>query len=152
MSSRLSIFPTAQPPATYRGLNERSNYSLISGREAAFNRGLPQRSYEVMMMLLMAVGTIPFSSVADYATVMIEESTKGPFPGYARRDVYYQFGDDGIIEYIIVDVEKGHEDEALRLMRELLFRLGTSVKGVRWRVEQVFSLDEALEMISKAIP
>ncbi|MDD3717751.1 MAG: hypothetical protein PHP28_03695 [Actinomycetota bacterium] len=105
-----------------------------------------------MMMLLMAVGTIPFSSVADYATVMIEESTKGPFPGYARRDVYYQFGDDGIIEYIIVDVEKGHEDEALRLMRELLFRLGTSVKGVRWKVEQVFSLDEALEMISKAIP
>lgn len=99
---------------------------------------------------MMAVGVIPFSSVEDYAKVMIEESTKGPFPGYVKRDVYYQFGDDGIIEYVIVDVGKGHEDEALRLMRELLFRLGTSVEGVRWRVEQVFTLDEALEMVSKA--
>lgn len=103
-------------------------------------------------MKLLMTGTFPFSSAIDFATKSLEESISGIESDVKARTTYLKFGDEGLIINAILDIEKDKVEDALMQVQARAVRFGIAVNGMKWRVEPIFSVEEALNMLSQEQP
>jgi hypothetical protein len=101
-------------------------------------------------MLYMGIGTLSISSVADFAKSSIDESINHPQPEYITRNIYLKFGGDGIQIYVIFDVDKGKEEEALMSIMGRAIRFGLSIEDIKWTFEPIMTLEEGFTLLSTA--
>jgi hypothetical protein len=103
-------------------------------------------------MLLMATVHFPATSAAEFGKKVIDELTNNPYPTFTKRNYYFKFGGDGVIEYIIFDIEEGNEGAALKDINARFFKMSNSVNGFKSSIEPIFGIEEAFSLISMAAP
>ena len=103
-------------------------------------------------MKFLLTGTFPLSSAIDFATKSLEESIIGMEDEYETRTMYLRFGDEGVIIDIVFDIEKDRVEDSLLRLQSRAVRFGVAVNGMKWRVEPIFTVEEALDMLSQEQP
>jgi hypothetical protein len=103
-------------------------------------------------MLLMATVCFPATSAAEFGKKAVEELAGNPYPEFTKRDYYFKFGADGIVMYVIYDIEKGNEEAALRDIRERMFKFSNSIEGFKPVLEPIMGFEEAFSVINMATP
>jgi len=103
-------------------------------------------------MLLMVTGTYPVTSAADFGKLAIDEMKNNPYPDFIKRNYYFKFGGDGVIAYIIYDIEEGNEEAARKDISSRMFKMMHSVKGLTASLEPLFSVEEGFSWLSMVAP
>ena len=103
-------------------------------------------------MLFMATNSFPATSAAEFGRQGIEELTSNPYPDFIKRDYYAKFGEDGIVMYIIYDIETGKEEAALRDIKERMFKFSNSIEGLKTILEPIMSFEEMFSLIKMGAP
>ena len=97
-------------------------------------------------MLFMVTSTWPAKSSVETGKVAVEILAKGPPPYVKILGMYPTPGGEGIKNYSLYEVEKGHVDEGFK---ELLksYVAYFSIEGWKFTVEPLLSVEEALPLI-----
>ncbi len=103
-------------------------------------------------MLLMATVHFPATSASEFGKKAIDELTNNPYPDFTKRNYYFKFEADGLILYIIYNVEGGNEEAALKDINSRLFKFSQSIEGFKPILEPLMSFEEAFSLISMAAP
>jgi hypothetical protein len=107
---------------------------------------------EVEKMLLMATIRFPATSGAEFGKKAIDELANNPYPAFTKRNYYFKFGGDGLMLYIIYDVEEGNEIAALKDINSRLFKFSQDIEGFSPILEPLMGFEEAFSLISMKAP
>jgi len=103
-------------------------------------------------MILMCTGTYPLTSAMKAADVFLENASVDPIPDYIDTLGFYtQWGGDGIVFYLILDVEDGKVDDGVRALTKRFVNY-KSVEGYKVEIQVVLPIAEALAAIGKEAP
>ena len=103
-------------------------------------------------MLFLGTVHFPATSAMDFAQKAVEELTTNPYPEYTKRNYYFKFAEDGMVMYVIYDIGKGKEEEALKDINERLFKFSASIEGFNPKLEPVLSFEEVFSLINMTAP
>jgi len=99
-----------------------------------------------MKMFLMVTQTYPTKSVAAVGKVGAEALAKAPPPYVKRLGLYIAPGGDGIKNYSLYEIEKGHVQEGIMELNKR-FVAYFNIEGWKFTVEPLLSVEEALPLV-----
>ncbi len=100
-------------------------------------------------MKFLLTGTMPIMSALEFARKSIEESTSDLKDEYSTRTAYCRLGGDGVILYIIFDVDKDRVEEALSRIQARAVRYGLVVEGMKWDLVPIYGIEEAITWLTQ---
>jgi hypothetical protein len=102
---------------------------------------------EVDEMIVMYTLTCPTTSAVEMGKAVVKNFAEYPFPSYIKViGIYQLFSENGIKMYAILDIEKGKEDDAVKLF----YKRGLnylSVPGYGSKVEILTPMEESLALL-----
>lgn len=101
-------------------------------------------------MLLMVITSQPLKSTVEVGKVFAA-SLASPMSHVNTVGMWLAYGGEGVITYLVVELEKGFEDEGNKEIANILVKY-YDIEGYKAQIIPVLKPEEALSMIGMAPP
>lgn len=101
-------------------------------------------------MLYMVIASQPLKSTKEAAKVFAE-AMGIPIPHVDIVGMWISYGGDGITNYSVVEMEKGHEEEASRALSQFFVKF-YDIEGYKLNMIPVVKPENALAVLGMAPP
>jgi hypothetical protein len=100
----------------------------------------------------MSTSTYPVISAVDFGKFAVDELKNNPYPDFIKRNYYWKWGGDGLIMYVIYDIEEGNEEAALKDINSRGAKAAQSVKGLVGNIEPLMNIEDIFSLFSMTAP
>jgi len=103
-------------------------------------------------MLLMVTMTYPTTSAAEFGKAVVKNFQEHPFPDFIKlTGPYSVLYEDGCKSIVIIEIEKGKEDEAFKIFNKRLANY-MPVPGFGYKEERLATMEESLSSLGLEAP
>ncbi len=103
-------------------------------------------------MILMFTMTYPTTSAVEFGKAVVKNFREYPFPDFIKpTGPYITLSEDGCKGYIIVEIEKGKEDEAFKFFNRRIANY-LPVPGFGWKEERLLTMEESMPLVGIEAP
>jgi hypothetical protein len=97
-------------------------------------------------MIVLFTMTYPTTSAVEFAKVVVKNFQEHPLPDFMKMiGSYTAICEDGGKTYAIIDIEKGQEDEAFKIVNKRLKNY-LPIPGFGWKEERLLDMQEGLAL------
>ncbi len=103
-------------------------------------------------MIVMITSTYPSTSAVEISKAVLKNFQEHPFPDFMKPlGIYNVLCESGVKGYAILEIEKGKEDEAFKVINSRYANY-LSVPGFGCREERLLPLEDSLPLVGMAAP
>ena len=103
-------------------------------------------------MIVMYTMTYPTTSAVEFGEAVVKNFQEHPFPDFPKLSGPYSVAyEDGCKSIVIIEIEKGKEDEAFKLFHKRLANY-LPVPGYGSKGEILMNMEESLSLIGLEAP
>jgi hypothetical protein len=107
---------------------------------------------EVEEMLLMYTMTYPTTSASEFGKAVVKNFQEHPFPDFIKLSgPYNSVYEEGIKSYVVIEIEKGKEDEAFKIFNTRIANY-LPVPGYGQKLEILTTMEESLSLVGLEAP